>query len=194
MSKAKIFIIIIICFSILSVAYLKIRKEIRNMASIKISELNETTTPQDNDLIPIVDVIGNETKKTTKGNLINDVYSTSEVKTNKRWIDGKPIYRQVVITGDLGDANRWDYDGLYVENRIQNAYDIVSVNAYASQDPNYSYITNISSYSWWANSQLNTINVNASAFGINFISKTNTIPVNDPELKYSYVIIEYTKS
>ena len=27
---------------------------------------------------------------------ISDVYSTKEVKTNKVWIDGKPIYRKVI--------------------------------------------------------------------------------------------------
>lgn len=34
------------------------------------------------------------------GNYI-DIYSTSEVKTNKVWIDNKPIYRKVVYFGDL---------------------------------------------------------------------------------------------
>ena len=31
-------------------------------------------------------------------NQLKDVYSSSEVKTNKRWIDGKPIYRKVIET------------------------------------------------------------------------------------------------
>ena len=34
--------------------------------------------------------------------LVEDVYSTSEVKTNKVWIDGKPIYRKVVETSFTG--------------------------------------------------------------------------------------------
>ena len=39
-----------------------------------------------------------------------DIYSTSEVKTNKVWIDGKPIYRKVVsltvsIRGDNSIAH-----------------------------------------------------------------------------------------
>lgn len=33
-----------------------------------------------------------------------DIYSTSEVKTNKVWIDGKPIYRKVVDFGALPNA------------------------------------------------------------------------------------------
>lgn len=32
---------------------------------------------------------------------IEDVYSTNETKTNKVWIDGKPIYRKVSEIGDL---------------------------------------------------------------------------------------------
>lgn len=31
-----------------------------------------------------------------------DIYSIEEVKTNKVWIDGKPIYRRVVIVDDIG--------------------------------------------------------------------------------------------
>lgn len=37
------------------------------------------------------------------GNYI-DTYSTSEVKTNKVWIDGKPIYRKVVDVGNIPDT------------------------------------------------------------------------------------------
>lgn len=38
----------------------------------------------------------------------NEVYSTNEVKTNKIWIDGKPIYRKVIdnvsITTGVGNS------------------------------------------------------------------------------------------
>ena len=33
---------------------------------------------------------------------IQDVYSTTETKTNKVWIDGKPIYRKVVQLSNVG--------------------------------------------------------------------------------------------
>ena len=39
-------------------------------------------------------------------NLVEDVYSTNEVKTNKVWIDGKPIYRKVIDLGTLPNANQ----------------------------------------------------------------------------------------
>ena len=34
-------------------------------------------------------------------NALIDEYSTSEVKTNKVWIDGRPIYRTVIDKGDI---------------------------------------------------------------------------------------------
>ena len=37
--------------------------------------------------------------------MIQDVYSTKEVKTNKVWIDGKPIYR-TVLSGMIFDGNK----------------------------------------------------------------------------------------
>ena len=40
--------------------------------------------------------------------LIQDVYSTNEVRTNKKWIDGKPIYRKVVqITTSSSNVTSW---------------------------------------------------------------------------------------
>lgn len=48
------------------------------------------------------DFLNERSESTTKGyscnhinNLVEDVYSTTETKTNKVWIDGKPIYRKV---------------------------------------------------------------------------------------------------
>lgn len=36
-----------------------------------------------------------------------EIYSTSEIKTNKIWIDGKPIYRKVIkdinVTGNMSE-------------------------------------------------------------------------------------------
>lgn len=44
------------------------------MASIKISELNEKTSLESEDLLPIVDTINDETKKTTFGNLKEKIH------------------------------------------------------------------------------------------------------------------------
>jgi len=36
---------------------------------------------------------------------LNETYSTNEVKTNKVWIDGKPIYRKVINLGVLPNSS-----------------------------------------------------------------------------------------
>ena len=48
-----------------------------------------------------------------------DIYSTNEVKTNKVWIDGKPIYRKV-LTGSIGTGsdNRIDVSGLSISATV----------------------------------------------------------------------------
>lgn len=38
------------------------------------------------------------------GLLNNQLYSTSEINTGKKWIDGKPIYRKVIDIGTLPDT------------------------------------------------------------------------------------------
>lgn len=71
---------------------------------VKISELQEKTTSDNTDVIPIVDTTGG-TKKITKANLLKEIddkftnlsnYSAQEIDTGKTWIDGKKIYRKVV--------------------------------------------------------------------------------------------------
>ena len=37
--------------------------------------------------------------------MMQDVYSTEEVKTNKVWVDGKPIYRKVFLGTSIGTIN-----------------------------------------------------------------------------------------
>ena len=75
------------------------------MSNKTIHELDSLSEIAQNDEMLIYDNSAgadNPTKKTTVGtikdfmaNNIKDVYSTDEVKTNKVWIDGKPIYRKV---------------------------------------------------------------------------------------------------
>lgn len=67
--------------------------------SIKISELEELTSADNNDVLPIVDTSANETKKIALSNLLkeNKTYVAAETAIGT-WIDGKIIYRQI-ITG-----------------------------------------------------------------------------------------------
>ena len=55
-------------------------------------------------------------------------YSTSEVNTGKKWIDGKPIYRKVVDCGALPNNT-----SKTVNHNISNFGELVSMNAHAKQ-------------------------------------------------------------
>lgn len=41
--------------------------------------------------------------------LIKDKYSTTEIKTNKKWINGKPIYRKTIYVSSLPNATSTNY-------------------------------------------------------------------------------------
>lgn len=77
--------------------------------------------------------------KTVK-DYVEEVYSTDEVKTNKIWIDGKPIYRkvisgtinatgnnQVILTGDIDSLI--DYSG-YINDPSENLKLIIGKSTY----------------------------------------------------------------
>ena len=84
------------------------------MSNKTIHELDSLSEIAQNDEMLIYDNSAgadNPTKKTTVGtikdfmaNNIKDVYSTDEVKTNKVWIDGKPIYRRVYNVGTMPNS------------------------------------------------------------------------------------------
>lgn len=94
------------------------------MSNKTIHELDSLSEIAQNDEMLIYDISAgadNPTKKTTVGTIknymadnIKDVYSTDEVKTNKVWIDGKPIYRKVVeITSPAYDWTPMDLTSLF---------------------------------------------------------------------------------
>lgn len=75
-----------------------------------VADVNKVTSGDMNEIKSVVNTnygeVGNianlnTTDKTNVVNAINElkdaeIYSTSEIKTNKVWIDGKPIYRKVI--------------------------------------------------------------------------------------------------
>lgn len=101
---------------------------------VKISELQEKTSTNDTDVLPIVDATGG-TKKITVPNLLKKLtesisniggkvtnlttYSTEEVKTGKFWNDGKPIYRKTLIYTNKEIAN-----GTIIAHSIQNINEV----------------------------------------------------------------------
>lgn len=69
------------------------------MANKKISELNTLILVDNNDVLPIVDISENETKKVSIDDLSkkvneSDIYSTNETVIGK-WVDNKTLYRKV---------------------------------------------------------------------------------------------------
>lgn len=59
--------------------------------------------------------------KTVK-DYVEEVYSTDEVKTNKVWIDGKPIYRKVYEISSLPNNGR-----MYVDCNIPNVQHVITM-------------------------------------------------------------------
>jgi hypothetical protein len=64
-----------------------------------ISAINKVQDTDMNEIKAVVNNNANETNTNTNdiANILNaEIYSTNEIKTNKVWINGKPIYRKVI--------------------------------------------------------------------------------------------------
>lgn len=123
-------------------------------------------------------------------NVLNDVkgyvdgsnsYSTDEVKTGGKWIDGKPIYRKVVNFGALPNAT------------IKTvSFDIVYVDTWAS-------VSAIASYENGTAVSIPYADVASVSQSISYMITNNTISVNTgttnrSEITKCYFILEYTKT
>lgn len=111
--------------------------------------------------------------------MIQDVYSTKEVKTNKVWIDGKPIYRKVIkdinVTSNMSETistglSNVNVINIYGEYHMTD-YGIVQTIPYVSS--NKEYVIEIISMNNGANIRYRT----ASTFN----GKSN-------------IVLEYTKT
>lgn len=60
-----------------------------------IADINKVTAGDMNEIKSVV----NNGITTIDGIISGEVYSTDEVKTNKVWVDGKPIYRKCIANG-----------------------------------------------------------------------------------------------
>ena len=67
------------------------------------------------------DLIISGTNMTLGDTAYKDIYYTTETKTNKVWIDGKPIYRKVIKLNNFKIEN-----GANIEHNIQNINEIIS--------------------------------------------------------------------
>lgn len=115
-------------------------------------------------------------------NAVKDVYSTSEVKTNKIWVDGKPIYRKVIELSNVARGyNRHSHN-------ISNLDKVIDISGYwkDSTENNYNSISrvvcdNITTYG------TGILNVDATYYFTlvgTGIGTTNKV----------YIIFEYTKT
>lgn len=104
-----------------------------------------------------------------------EVYSTSEVKTNKVWIDGKPIYRKAFYVNRFPNNN-----SITIEHGLNN-FNIVSLDGIATNGSDL--WLNASSGS---QSGRMTITSNATTLFVYASSDRSNL--------YGYIIIEYIKT
>lgn len=111
-----------------------------------------------------------------------DIYSTSEVATNKVWIDGKPIFRKVVDIGELPNT-----DGLQVNHGISNLGYVIQAYGCVKRASDGSFFNIPYVYG--------SPTYNAGGMGLWITPTKIDITVgNDRRGLSGYVVIEYTKS
>ena len=126
--------------------------------------------------------ISNNVKKNTsdiKNILDSNIYSLNEVKTNKVWIDGKPIYRKVIEY----NSNTALLNG---DNNI--SHNVTHIGSYRKiVDEQYIYQNN--TYFHYASSTF-------SAFVSSITNSDITVNINGwgNLFKQAYFTIEYTKT
>ena len=112
---------------------------------------------------------------------ISDIYSTSEIKTNKIWINSKAIYRKVV---DIGSLPNDSYKS--VDHNIENIDELVNVRAIAVTSGGYYFnIPFVGTPTIFSNTQ---IALRANTTHIQISSTTDTSNYT------GYAILEYTKT
>lgn len=142
-----------------------------------VANTNKTTASDMNEIKQVVN-----TNDDTVQEIINgEIYSTTEVKTNKVWIDGKPIYRKVLDITNIGVS------GYQYNHNISNFGTLIDV--YGSWDKTV------------AGKQPLTRSVpgatNEYDLGIGDVTNTNFrlhYGSNVSGVTHIYVIFEYTKT
>lgn len=143
------------------------------------SEIADVNKINDTDMNEIKTVVNNNATELT--NVINaEEYSINEVKTNKVWIDGKPIYRKVINCGNLPNNTTKQ-----ITHGISNMSTTIKINGTAirSTDNDTLPIPYI------------TFNANNSGGIVIYIDSTNIVlrTTTDRSAYVGYVTLEYTK-
>lgn len=142
-----------------------------------IADENKVT---DDDMNEIKQVVNNN-DDTVQGIINGEKYSTTEVKTNKTWIDGKPIYRKVINIGYLPNKN-----AKLTNHNISNIDKIIYQYAIASDSNGLTYsIPHVASPNM-GNSMTMALRSNKEWVQINCSSDMTSYT--------AYFILEYTKT
>lgn len=110
---------------------------------------------------------------------VEDVYSTDEVKTNKRWINGKPVYRRVFNLTSPSTTGQWtDYS-----HNIANIDEFINCKAYLKLSSGEQFFADFAE---------------SSTYYFNFVPKVNMFSTRIGFAGYANktmrVIVEYTKT
>ena len=95
------------------------------------NELNDVKKQQENALNDVKKQLENELNDVKEYVNNSNSYSTNEIKTGGKWIDGKPIYRKVVDIGTLPDTT---YKS--VLHNIQNLNKVLEAKLVANDSTN----------------------------------------------------------
>lgn len=142
------------------------------------SEIADVNKINDTDMNEIKIVVNNNATELT--NVINaEVYSTNEVKTNKVWIDGKPIYRKVIESNfTTSTGNTINYATSSLNLNMETLVGLRSVSQSNPKQENYFESSNDQIRSYFDNTNL------IVKIGGSYPTKPCTV----------YTIIEYTKT
>lgn len=154
-------------------------------------QLNENANIPNNQKCRAVDM--NEIKNIVNGNddefiqyksniATGETYSTNEIKTNKVWIDGKPIYRKVYEISSLPNNTTTSF-----QTNISNG-NLIAYEAFgklSSSDTNITKFPYTSPYAGTGNVALAVSND---------ASKITITTFTDRSTGSAYVILEYTKT
>lgn len=141
--------------------------EIKSVVNTNYGEVGNITNLKTTDKTSVVNAI-NELKD-------GEIYSTSEVKTSKVWIDGKPIYRKV-LTGSTPSSSVTSWTTLATIPNLD-----VAINIYgALEGTSKNFVPRYESNSFY------------------FILSAENADIKYKEVGYNsrnyHIVVEYTKS
>lgn len=110
-----------------------------------------------------------------------DIYSTTETKTNKVWIDGKPIYRKVINFGSLPNNTT-----KYIPHNINNIDKVIEIRGYATESGTKNFYPLPLQYKGAD-----------SSYNVEILVNNNNVIAGASQnrsMYTAYVILEYTKN